>query len=90
MKHIEVVDISVDESVAPAMGALLVDATGRVVNAVVLAEPGALAPEPGQTLITDYPQHVGIGWRHVDAQWQPPPASEAPAPYQPDQATLWS
>ena len=90
MKHIESVGMDAGQSMGPGTGALIADAAGLVVNAVILVRLQDLEPEEGHTVIMDFPEHVGIGWRWVDARWEPPAASEAPAPYQPDQATLWS
>lgn len=89
MEHTEFIDMNGGLTAGPATGALLLDETGLAVNAVILARPQDLELEPGQMLVTDYPEHAGIGWRRTDTRWDPPPAREAPMPYQPAQADLW-
>lgn len=89
MEHTESLDLNGGLAASPATGALLLDENGLVINAVILSRPQDLEPEPGLTLVTDYPEHAGIGWRRTDTRWDPPPVRDAPSPYQPEQASLW-
>ena len=56
----------------------LVDATGAVVNVVVVDDTSAWEPPDGQTpygLPDD--SHVGLGWTHDGTTFNPPPAEPA-------------
>ena len=52
--------------------ALLLDASGRVVNAIVIALGSAFAAEGGLFAVTDAPEWAGIGWRRMDGKWIAP------------------
>jgi len=56
--------------------ALLLDASGRVVNAIVIVPGSAFAADGGLFAVTDAPEWAGIGWRRMDGKWIAPQAGD--------------
>ncbi len=76
MEHLDISSVFGQPAAAcptvPVARALLLDASGLVVNAVVIAQGSAFAAGGGLFAVTDAPEWAGIGWRRMDGKWIAP------------------